>query len=170
VSPRDTHDPSVDCILLDFLRSCRYSLLRWAAMRLPQPMGVGPISLRATTRALAPKLVAPRCFGAVGITVPAASAGNDPDHVALAMAHDFRGRYEWWSAPDRVGCQEMSVRPMPSGDFWVKHSRKSRSTTSWVSISSRDGADSTIVPGCHPCPQEISPRTSAVIGMVRTWR
>jgi hypothetical protein len=53
------------------------------------------------TRALAPKLVAPRCFGAVRITVPAASA---------AMAHDFRADAKWWFAPDRVDCQEMSVR------------------------------------------------------------
>jgi len=58
----------------------------------------------------------------------------------------------------------VSIRPVPRGYLLVKHSRKSRSITSWVSISSWDGAEFTIVPGRHPCPREIPQRTSAVIG------
>jgi hypothetical protein len=62
------------------------------------------------------------------------------------------------------GCQAVSIRPVPRGDLRVKHSRKSRSTTSWVSISSWDGADFTIVPSRHPCSREIPQRTSAAFG------
>ena len=53
------------------------------------------------------------------------------------------------------GCQGVPILPVPRGDLRVKHSRMSRSTTSWVSISSWDGVDFTIVPGRHPCPREI---------------
>jgi hypothetical protein len=64
----------------------------------------------------------------------------------------------------RRGCQGLSIRPVPRGDLLVKHSRKSRSINSCVSISSWDGAEFTIVPGRHPCSREIPQRTSAVIG------
>jgi hypothetical protein len=62
------------------------------------------------------------------------------------------------------GCQGMSILPRPRGDLRLKHSRKSRSTTNRVSISSWDGADFTSVPGRHPCPREIPQRPSAAIG------
>jgi len=58
----------------------------------------------------------------------------------------------------------VSIRPVPRGDLLVKHSRKSRSITSRVSISSWDGAEFTIVTGRHSCPREIPQRTSALIG------
>src|SRR5882757_7291491 len=64
----------------------------------------------------------------------------------------------------RGWCQGVSIRPVPREDLHVKHSRKSRSITSWVSISSWDGPEFTTVPGRHPCSREIPQRTSAVIG------
>ena len=41
------------------------------------------------------------------------------------------------------------------GDLSVKHSRKSRSITSWVSISVSDAARATIEPGRHACSREM---------------
>jgi len=47
-----------------------------------------------------------------------------------------------------------------TGDLRVRHSRKSRSITRWVSLSSLDGAEFTIVPGRHLCLRDIP----AVVG------
>src|SRR4051812_5432176 len=55
-------------------------------------------------------------------------------------------------------------------DLSVKHSRKSRSITSWVSISASDAARVTIEPGRHSCAREIPQGSSAVIGGLGTWR
>ena len=56
------------------------------------------------------------------------------------------------------------------GDLSVKHSRKSRSITSWVSISVSDAARVTIEPGRHACSREIPQEAPAVIDGLETWR
>jgi hypothetical protein len=56
------------------------------------------------------------------------------------------------------------------GDLSVKHSRKSRSITSWVSISVSDAASVTIEPGRHACSREIPQGLPAVIDGLETWR
>jgi len=55
------------------------------------------------------------------------------------------------------------------GDFCVKHSRKSRSITDWVSISVWDALRVTIEPGRHDCSREFPQGAPAVIEGLETW-
>ena len=71
---------------------------------------------------------------------------------------------------DRDGAKTLEGFAYVRGDLSVKHSRKSRSITSWVSISVSDAARVTIEPGRHACSREIPQGAPAVIDGLETWR